>query len=116
MGVAMADAYMKRGDVLPALTATLQDADGVPVDLTEATAVVFTMVAVDAAPGAAPKVGRRPGTIGDAPGGRVSYPWALGDTDTAADFYGEFEASWGASAETFPNDCHLVLTIVGDLA
>lgn len=112
MPQARADATVKQGDLLPELTAILKDADGNIVDLTGATSAEFHMVPVG---GGVAKVNAT-ATIVDPPAGEVKYTWQGTDTDTVGDFYAEFEVTWVGKTETFPNDGHLVLRVVDDLA
>lgn len=104
------DLFMKQGDLLPELTATLEDALGV-VNLTGAS-VVFTMRPVGST---TPKVNGSASII-SAPDGTVKYTWSGTDTDTVGDYHGEFEATFGIKKMTFPNDRHLFIRIVDDLA
>jgi len=95
---------IKQGDRRPYLKGQLVtlDEDGEvegPQDLTGAT-VVFTMKN--------PKTGvviieEGPTTVLDIANGNVQYEWQEGDTDLAGDFLGEFEATFGDEAETYPN-------------
>ena len=109
--MAEADFYIKEGDVLLKIEATLKDENDAVVDLTGA-AVIFKMkgrtsvtIKVDAA-----------ATIDDAVNGKVSYTWAAGDTDTAGDYHAEFEVTFtGGSVLTFPNDGYLEIKILSDL-
>jgi hypothetical protein len=112
MPAARPDATIKRTDLLPELTAILKDADGNVVDLTGATSAEFHMTPVGSS---TPKVDAT-ATIVDPPAGEVKYTWAGTDTDTAGDFYAEFEITFTGKTETFPNDGHLLLRIVEQLA
>ena len=108
----MADFYIRQGDTVPIIVATLQDANGV-VDLTNATSVAFHM----ANPGTA-----RVKTLGtcdiiDLREGKVSYAWTATDTDTAGLWSGEFKVTWGdGTIERFPNDHNIVIQILTSLA
>lgn len=83
-------------------------------DFTGAT-LVFNM---RAAGGGAVKISRAAATIGsDAKGTYFLYNWQPGDTDTAGDFEGEFEATLaGGLVETYPNDDYIEITIMDDIA
>lgn len=106
------DFELKRNDTLPVLVATLTDAAGVAVDLTNATAVRFHLKALDGTV----KVNAL-ATITTPASGIVSYPWTAADTDTAGDYWAEFEATFAdGTVETFPNDRHLWIKIREDLA
>lgn len=105
--------YMTRGDLLPELTATLQDADGVAVNLANAQAIEFHMTPVGSS---TPKVNTT-ATFVDKPAGQVKYTWAGADTDTAGRYYGEFEVEWpGPLTETFPNAERILIIVQEQLA
>lgn len=89
----MASFYLKQGDRLPRLRATLKNGGNAAIDLTGAT-VQFRMrlkggtdLAVDA-----------PATVTGATVGEVEYAWADGDTDDVGQF-----------------DCEFIVTFPGDL-
>ena len=108
----MADWTMKRNDTGPVITATLKDAAGAAVNLTTATQVKFKMRAV--APGSLKVDGTA--TVTNAAGGQVSYAWQAADTDTAGDYYAEWEVTFASGLiETFPNAGYITITIVADL-
>jgi hypothetical protein len=79
----VADAYfpMKRGDLLPILSATLTASSGSAVSLVSKT-VQFVMRPITAASNSAPVISAA-ASIVNAPGGQVSYIWQTGDTDHA---------------------------------
>jgi len=95
---------IKQGDLRPYLKAQLVrlDLDGEvdePQDLTGAT-VVFTMknkVTNEV------KIQEAGATVLTPLDGMVQYEWQDGDTDTPGNYRGEFEATFGAEPETFPN-------------
>jgi hypothetical protein len=96
----MADTFfLKKGDRLPDLTATLQTVDGEPVNLGTAT-VLFRMRLASATSGY--KVSAA-ATVLDAAEGRVSYSWQAADTDTAGIYYGEFVCTFPGGVQTVPN-------------
>lgn len=95
---------IKQGDRRPYLYATLgpKDDNGevtVGQDLTGAT-VTFNMQDADG------NVVIEAGdvVVDDEEAGEVHYAWQLGETDTAGDYLGEFQARYGSEQETFPND------------
>lgn len=103
--------WMKRGDRLPVISATLKDDTGQPVDLTGCT-VKFNMVAADTG---AVKVSAAAGILSEA-AGTVQYAWGASDTDTPGVYYYEWEVTDGSGKRyTFPNQGSLVLEIVDDL-
>lgn len=83
-------------------------------DFTGAT-LVFNM---RAAGGGATKISRASATIGsDTKGTFFQYDWVSGDTDTAGDFEGEFEATLaGGNPETYPNADYIDIEIMDDIA
>lgn len=90
--------YIKKGDLYPQLSATLQTEDGTAIDLTGAT-VVFRM---------SNQFGQNlvntSATVVTAASGKVRYDWASGDTDVAGKFQGEFVATLASSrVVTCPN-------------
>lgn len=97
---------IKRGDTLPELVRTLNDANG-PVDLTGAS-VRFLMshattgaIVIDA-----------PADITIAASGEVSYVWQDGETDAEGTYNAEFEATFqDGRILTFPNDGYMRVTI-----
>ena len=102
--------YVKKGDRLPILQATLVDGNGNAVNLTGAT-VTFsmansagTLVITDGSC-----------TIVSATGGVVSYAWGSSDTTTAGTFTGEFEVTIGGLVQRFPNDSNIFIVITSNL-
>lgn len=91
--------FIKSGDLLPFLDATLTDANGDPVDLTGAT-VVFHMGPRRADPATVTGAA----TILSAVEGTVRYAWQAGDTDEVGTFRAEFEVAIAGKPLTFPND------------
>ena len=104
--------FIKKNDTLPDLTATLRDGDFAVVDLTGAT-VRFNMR--DAS--GTVKINNVGASIVVAVDGTVKYEWVTGDTDTAGEFDGEFEVTFGAGGiETFPNATDIRITIRDEVA
>lgn len=103
--------YIKQNDTTPSLRATLMWS-GSAVDLTGAS-VGFHMR--DAYTGTV--IIDSPATIVDAANGVVEYEWLPADTAVAGLYEGEFEVTF-ASGEvmTFPNDGHIRIQIVDDIA
>lgn len=102
---------MKKDDLEPKFIATLRNADGTPVDLTNATSVSLIVKQQGGA-----KYFKSTGTILDAINGVVSYTWASGDTDTVGTFQMEFEVIWPTGRpETFPNSGYDTLIVGASL-
>jgi hypothetical protein len=109
----MSTTYLKAGNLLPALEATLRDDDGDAVDLTAATGVRLHMrqafpprgVVVDAA-----------ASVVVAASGIVSYSWQAGDTDEIGTHYLEWEVTWAGGVETFPKSGYDRVVIVEAIA
>lgn len=107
----MTTIYIKRDDTQPDIEATLQYDDGSAIDLSGAT-VKFIM----ASQSGTVKVNTT-ATVVDAVAGKVKYQWQTGDTDTAGTYYAEFEVTFpGGKKLTVPNQNHLVVVVVDDLA
>ena len=91
--------YIKRHDRLPSIAAILKDSAGNVVDLT-GYAIRFHMW-VDGS--TTPKVNAA-AVLVDGAAGSVRYDWAAGDTDTAGDYFCEWEAADPTGRTvTFPN-------------
>lgn len=108
--------YVKQSDLAPAVTDTLEDKTGAPVNLTGAT-VKFHMVDrlgnVVVAAGAVTGPGGGPL---DATGG-VSYAWQGGDTATAGDYFAEWQVTFsGGLVERWPDSDQAIVRITPKLA
>lgn len=102
--------YIKRGDRLPAFTRTLEDADGVPVDITGG-AVLFKMQPMQGG-----SVIQGTCTVVAATAGAVRYDWRAGDTDLVGMFLAEWEVTFSSTLpETFPNGGYDVVRITADI-
>ena len=103
--------YIKQGDRLPSIQATLQDGKGVAVPLTSGvTSVTFRMRWSTV-------IKSGPAVIVDAANGVVRYDWAVGDTDRSAVYSAEFEVLWAADGkrETYPNQEYITVHVTDDL-
>lgn len=106
----MAAFRIKKGDLLPEIQGTCEDANG-PIDLTNATGVRFLMGLT----GSTTNKVAAAATFVDRPSGVVKYTWTGTDTDTVADYDGEFEVTWpGSKPETFPNRGFLKISVYQD--
>lgn len=107
---------IKKGDLIPALTATLMQQVGTaaqtPIDLTTASSLKFAMrdhstgvVKFDAA-----------ATIVTPSAGTVKYTWAGTDTDTAGVYDCEWQIVWPSGKQTVPAGSFDTVTITADIA
>lgn len=102
---------IKRNDRRPRYRVALT-ANSLPVDLTGATAVRFTMVKDSTV-----KINKQAMTVIDAPAGVVEYAWGATDTDTVGTYQIEIEVDWGSSElQSFPSSGYFTATINPDLA
>ena len=102
---------IKTNDTSPKLVATLQDANGVAINVVGSTARFHmkflgeSTLKIDA-----------DAIITDGVNGVIQYSWVAGDTDTAGTCYGEIEITYQDGAvETFPNNNYFVIIIQEDL-
>ena len=101
--------YIKQNDTSPSMLATLQDANGVAVDLSDAT-VNFYMGNING------NVVDSIATIVDAEAGQVRYDWVALDTSDSGMYQAEFEVVFiGGTKETFPNNDYISVVIKPDL-
>lgn len=105
----MADAYVKQGDLLPALTGVLQNVDLSAVDLTGATVELDMLEMATGVETVLPAA-----IIDDPTLGQVAHIWIAGETDRGGAYFYHWLVTWpgGAGPESFPNDTRgLVLSI-----
>jgi len=101
--------YIKQNDTSPSMLATLQDANGVAVNITSAT-VNFYMGNING------NIVNSTATIVDAEAGKVRYDWVALDTANSGMYQAEFEVIYAdASKETFPNNDYISVVIKPDL-
>ena len=104
--------YIKANDTASFITRDLKDAFGAPVNVTGAS-VVFSM---RVKPAGTLKVTRQTCAIVAAGTGRVRYEWVAADTDTADEYEGEFQVTYGnGKIQTFPNDGHIPVVVTDDI-
>ncbi len=102
---------IKKDDTVPAIEATLQFANGSPVNLTGA-AVYFNIG--NLTDFSAYRSGLAVITNGSTTG-QVKYAWNALDTGSVGQFWGEFEANWGSgSIMTLPTNHGLRVTVIED--
>ena len=103
--------YIKQNDTVPSIRATLQNGNGDPVDLINAT-VRFHMRAI----GANNTTVDAAAVVVSAAAGIVQYNWIADDTDTIGSYQAEFEVTYpDSTVETFPNDGYVRVEIIDDI-
>jgi len=103
---------IKRHARRPYLRLFVKDSDGNAFDFSGATGVRFQMKDEEDAA----KVTDGAAEIEDAAGGILRYKWEPGNTDTAGDFFGEFDVDYPASETlTVPLDGDLLIKIKADV-
>lgn len=103
--------YVKQNDTRDPVQATLKDADGKPVDLSDVDEVRFQM----GRKGNNTKVDGL-GEIVDAANGEVKYEWQEGDTDKAEVFRGEFRVEFADGTRlTFPNNDWIKVVVTEEI-
>lgn len=107
----MVDFTIKQNDTSPALQCTLQDDQGIAIDISGSSARFHLVnyetgvVKIDSA-----------GSIVSAVDGQVKYEWITGDTDTVGIYQAEWEVTYSdGSIETFPNNQNIIINIFDDL-
>lgn len=102
---------IKRGDLVPAYTATLQQ-NGAPINLTTATGVRFAMRNRDT------RIGKvdAAATIVSAVAGTVSYQWVAADVDTEGVYEIEWQITWPSGKQTIPGGGFDLICVVADIA
>jgi hypothetical protein len=101
--------YVKQNDTSPSMLATLQDANGTSVNITNAT-VNFYMGNING------NIVNSTATIVNAAAGQVRYDWVDSDTANSGMYQAEFEVIYvGGTKETFPNNDYILVVIKPDL-
>jgi hypothetical protein len=104
--------WIKQGDLLPTVQATLKDAADTVWDLTGAT-VKFLMRSLTSE---VVKVNATADIL-DAVNRKVEYKWVGTDTDTVALFEVEWEVTFpSGKKETFPGDRYNIIEVVEQIA
>lgn len=110
----MSDEFLLRqNDTASAITSTLTDEDGNPVDLAGAT-VKFRMIPVGGGTAKvdAAAVNDQNGDGSDGSKGDVSYAWLAADTDTAGLFLGSWVVTFaGGAVQTYPNGGYVLIRV-----
>lgn len=101
---------IKQYDTSPSLKTTLVDSDGLPINLTGASA---DFIMKDFNNGI---VLNTPMDIVTPLGGVIQYDWAVGDTDVPGTYYIEFKVTYNNGAvETFPNNSNATIVVYPSL-
>jgi len=103
---------IKRNDTKPFVQATVQDATGSALDLTNGSYVFFNMATNDNT--FTPVFSGAGGFITKA-SGTISYEWAAGNTARSGTYLGEFEITYtDGTLLTVPSDHSFVINIYED--
>jgi hypothetical protein len=108
-----ADFYLKKGDRLASLVATLKKPDGTAQDLTGAT--VFMYMRLRGSTGT-PKINGASASIIDAANGRVQYDWEVADVDTVGRYWATFVVNISGKLKSFPTHGYITIEIEEDVA
>src|SRR5213079_3663850 len=110
--MANTDFSIKQGSSGLSLDVTLLNDDDTPVDLTDATSVDFIVRPEESETASFTKAA----IVVDPPtDGNIRYVWAVGDTDAAGTFYGEFTVNFPSGPVSYPADGYLVINIEPNL-
>ncbi len=111
------DFLIKFGDTSSPLASTLEDSNGVPVDILGANIrwkmapLAGGTVSINAV---ASNLQSGVGGTSNATTGDVSYSW--GTVPGPGRFLGEWEVTYaGGAVQTFPNDGYVLIDVVGDI-
>jgi hypothetical protein len=102
----MSTFYIKQGDTLPRLRATLSRSDGTAIDLTTAVSVSMRMRGQGSA-----SVLVKSAAIITAASGIVEVTWSVGDTATAGAYDAEFEITFADGVQSVPTDSFLTVIV-----
>lgn len=113
---AYADLSIKRGDTRPWLVASLREADGNPMDVSEVTRVDLTVVHVPS--GTHPVVEQEMELLDEAEA-RYRYKWPMDALDRLGDHGGVIRLYWGDSPyldrQTVPTRGHIRIHVESEL-
>ena len=109
--------FMKKGDALPVLRRELLDTNGDPVDLSQATQVLFFMRREYAKKSDPNKIDGVAAVVEpDNVTARYEWDTGAGDTDTPGTYKGEFVAFFpGGDELTFPDQGWIPIRIADDM-
>jgi len=102
---------IKQNDTSPSLGAQLLDGSKQAIDLSNATVRFYMKIA-----GGSTIAVDGPAVVTNGTEGRVSYEWVTGDTQTAANYQGEFEVTYqNGTVETFPNNGYITVRVLPEI-
>jgi hypothetical protein len=103
--------YMRAGDLHPPLDVTFRDQDGNALNMSAATALVFTMS--DIATGTV-VLNEVAASWRDQDAGQARYTWAAGNTDTESDGYDcRFKATISGKQQSAPSRNDQLILVIG---
>jgi hypothetical protein len=105
--------YLTQGSLLPSLAVVLTNDDtGEPADLTEASAVQFTMRRVGDTDDT---ITRAAAIVPPATDGQVGVDWQAGDLDVAGEYAGLFLVTVGGKTQPYPGAGYIRIVVQPDL-
>lgn len=110
-GGSLTDFTIAKGDTGPPLEATLEDASGDPLDLSDAYSVRFKMWPHGHQLSDATATTDREATIVDATTGHVRYEWRAADTDRSGARHAAFTVNTSGEKRTIPNTDPLLVIV-----
>lgn len=106
------DFTIKRNDTRPAIRGRLKYEDGSTAPIGINDTVRFKMRRQETAVADVDALA----TVLDGEQGIVEYAWLPADTDTAGEYFGEFEVTYSdGRVQTFPNKSHIRIHIIKDI-
>lgn len=107
---------LMEGDLLPEIQFTIQNDDGTPVNLTNASSVRFLMATLPTDGTDSANQIDAAATFVDKPNGVVKYTWAGTDTNTRGRYAAVFEVTDGTGKRfSVPNDDYLYISVLARL-
>jgi hypothetical protein len=101
---------IKQSDTSPAIQATLQDSNAVPINLSGATIKLHMKLL------GSDTVLEKDMTIVTPLSGIIRYDWQVGDTSVVGTYNAEFEVTYAdLTVETFPNTGNIPIVIIPEL-
>lgn len=102
---------IKQNDTSPSLGVQLLDGSKEVIDLSGASVNFYMKIA-----GSTTIAVNNAAVVKNGPEGRVEYEWSTGDTQTAANYQGEFQVTYpNGSVETFPNNGYITIRVLPEI-